>query len=81
MFTRSNTKARTKIAKISVGEKHTNATLSPRSILQSLQSSTSPHLQKNTSKVQTTSTKRMESSDGIRLRLETQLEANDGQFN
>ncbi len=73
MFSRSNTKARTKITKVSIDKKRSKTALSPRSNLQPLQSSTPPHLPINTSKVQTSSKLRMELSDGIILRVKPQI--------
>ena len=56
-----------------------NATLSPRSNLQSLQLPTPPPLQKYTPENQTTSSSRMEPCDDNGSRLKRRLEGNNGQ--
>ena len=78
MFTRSNTKTRTKSTKVSICEERPKVTFSPRSNLQSLQSSTPSHLKKHAPKIQATSSNRMEFRDGINLRVIRHPEGNCG---
>ena len=73
MFACPHQKKRTKITEIQVGPSSSKTTFDPRSDLQSLQPSPPSHLQKHTSKIQATGTKRMEHHNDNGLRLRRQL--------
>lgn len=78
MLPRSDTKARTKSTEVQIYEECSKATFSPRSNLQSLQSSTPSHLKKYPSKIQSSSANRMERCDRFSMRIKSQFGKNSG---